>query len=181
MYIIPEVYRCLLHWEFAECWNHSILLMHLMPCQKKIFYLYKSACIQAVKKNLATRVEWCSMVDWMNSMLIVNLSQCTLYVESVEMFFEANDVGNWKHVSISLSNIGAYKRMGCCKARQPQKRKFQGTLEGLFWAWPVTYSPSSWREYRWLRSSRQAQVSSAIALIKSENTDQKSVLENGIW
>ena len=122
MYILPEVYRCLLHWEFAECWNHSILLMHLMPCQKKIFYLYKSACIQAVKKNLATRVEWCSMVDWMNSMLIVNLSQCTLYVESVELFFEANDVGNWKHVSISLSNIGAYKRMGCCKARQPQKR-----------------------------------------------------------
>ena len=179
MYIIPEVYRCLLHWEFAECWNHSILLMHLMPCQKKIFYLYKSACIQAVKKNLATRVEWCSMVDWMNSMLIVNLSQCTLRV--LNCFSKQTMSGIESMCRFHLVTLEPINAWAAVKRDSLKREQFQGTLEGLFWAWPVTYSPSSWREYRWLCSSRQTQVSSAIALIKSENTDQKSVLENGIW
>ena len=30
-------------------------VLHLMPCQKKIFNLYKSVCIQAVKKKTGNK------------------------------------------------------------------------------------------------------------------------------
>ena len=91
--------------------HHSPHAPHAMS--EKIFYLYKSACIQAVKKNLATRVEWCSMhmVEF-----DADSKPITVYLESVELFFEANDVGNGKHVPILLSNIRAYKCIGCSKA-----------------------------------------------------------------